>query len=129
MSEEKNITILYVDDEEANLFLFKNLFKKKYNVITAISGMEGLKKLENYKDDIIVVISDMRMPNMNGLEFIQTARATYSNIAYYILTGYAFSDDIEIALENNVIQKFFTKPFNYKEIDAAIQDSLKQFGR
>jgi response regulator RpfG family c-di-GMP phosphodiesterase len=129
MSEKKNVTILYVDDEESNLFLFKNIFKRKYNVITAISGMEGLKKLEDYQEDIIVVISDMRMPNMNGLEFIETARKTYKNIAYYILTGYAFSEDIESALENDVIQKFFTKPFDYKEIDAAIQESLKQFGR
>ncbi len=70
----KNITILYVDDEQTNLVLFEYSFKDLYNVITANSGEEGLLKLKDYKDDIIVVISDMRMPKMNGIEFIIEAR-------------------------------------------------------
>lgn len=70
---EKQINILYVDDEQLNLQLFATVFKKKFNVITAESGLEGLEKLDKNKD-ICIVISDMRMPEMNGIEFINTAK-------------------------------------------------------
>ena len=70
-----NTTILYVDDEDVNLFLFEKTFESYYTVITAKSGDEGLKKIEEHQKDIAVVISDMRMPGMNGIEFIEIARS------------------------------------------------------
>jgi two-component system response regulator (stage 0 sporulation protein F) len=71
--EKKDITILYVDDEQVNLRIFEINFRKRYNVITAVSGEQGLEKLEE-NGDIIVVVSDMKMPGMNGIEFIKKAR-------------------------------------------------------
>ena len=125
---KKNITILYVDDEEINLTLFEMSFKTIYTVISSISGEEGLLKLNDYKDDIIVVISDMRMPKMNGIEFIKEARKEHFNIAYFILTGFDYNDEIDDALKNNVIQKFFTKPFKIKEIQQAVHDAVEELG-
>lgn len=124
MSEAPNITVLYVDDEKNNLFLFEINFKKKYNVITALSAFEGLDKLEEFHKDIIVVISDMRMPKMNGIEFVRKAKEKFENIAYFILTGFDYDDEIDQALRENIIQKFFTKPFDVNEIDQAIQDAI-----
>lgn len=121
------VTILYVDDEEANLFVFEKMFESKYNVLTAHSGNEGLKQLEGHAADIIVVISDMRMPMMNGVEFIRKAKNTYANIAYFILTGFDFNDEIEEALNSHLIHKFFTKPFEMKEIETAISEAIKEF--
>lgn len=125
MRDLSNITILYVDDEDINLFLFKSSFEPKYEVITARSGKEGLEKLEGYHDKIIVVISDMNMPMMNGIEFIEEARKTYKNIAYFILTGYDYNQEIDKALKTNVIQKFFTKPFVSAEIEAAVEAAFR----
>ena len=102
-----DVSILYVDDEEVNLFLFEKSFEGKYTIHTAKSGTEGLEKLEKHKGEIIVVISDMRMPEMNGIEFITKAKENFKNIAYFILTGYAHDNEIETALNTGLIQKFF----------------------
>ncbi len=117
-------TVLYVDDEDANLFLFKKSFESIYKVITAKSGSEGLAQLESHKNEIIIVISDMRMPGMNGIEFITKARAQYDNLAYFILTGYSNDDEIETALKTGQIQRFFIKPFEFSKITEAIDESL-----
>jgi len=121
MNKEK---ILYVDDEQLNLTLFGINFKKKYDVITAISGKQALDFLEN-NADINIVISDMKMPQMTGLEFINIAKKKYPNTSFYILTGFDITNEISEALNNKLINKYFQKPFNYKEIDNAIQKILR----
>ncbi len=121
-----NLSILYVDDEENNLFLFKANFRNKYNIYLAQSGKEGLDILQNHQNEIIVVISDMRMPKMSGVEFIREAKVVHPSIAYFILTGYDYNEEIDKALKEGVIQKFFTKPFDLAEIESAISEVVKQ---
>ena len=115
-------TILYVDDEEINLMLFEINFKEKYNVIGIDSPVEGLRILKN-NPEISYVISDMRMPEMNGIQFIKKAKKKYPDISFFILTGYDITDEIAEALEKKIINFYFKKPFNMKEIDAAIEQS------
>jgi response regulator RpfG family c-di-GMP phosphodiesterase len=116
----KQITILYVDDEDINLFLFERSFSSLYKVITANSGEEGLKKLEESSQDIIMVISDMRMPVMDGLEFVRKAKEKFRNIAYYVLTAFTFSEEIDKAMAEKLIDNFFTKPFDIELIKAEV---------
>lgn len=116
-------TILYVDDELMNLQLFELNFSNKYHIITAESGQMGLDQLKKYPDTK-VVISDMRMPEMNGIEFINLARKDFPDISYYILTGFEVNEEITRAMEQNVINKFLRKPFNKVEIEQAIDESL-----
>ena len=125
MSNNQKTTILYVDDEEINLYIFEQTFQDDYKVFTANSGEEGLKQLDNHAESILVVISDMRMPNMNGVEFITQAKAKHQKIIYFVLTGYSYNDEIDHAIQNNIIHKFFTKPFNKTEIDLAISEALQ----
>ena len=120
----EDVLILYVDDEPINLSIFEINFRKKYKIITASSGPKGLEKLEDNKD-VIIVISDMKMPEMDGIEFIRKAKEKYLNVSYFILTGFDITDKISAALEDNTIQKYFRKPLNIKEINAAIQEALK----
>jgi len=77
MESLNHITVLYVDDEPINLELFKMSFRRVFNVIVAESGPQGLEVLQN-TNGIKAVISDMKMPNMSGLEFIQKA-VTYNS--------------------------------------------------
>ncbi len=112
--------ILYVDDEEINLMIFEINLKTKYNVVTALSGRLGLEVLSQ-TPDIAVVVSDMRMPVMDGLEFIKKAKELYANITFYILTGFDINEEIQKALNQGLIQKYFQKPFNMKEIDEEIE--------
>ena len=59
----------------------------------------------------------MHMPKMNGVQFIEKAQEQINDIPYFILSGYAFNDEIDQALKENKIQKFFTKPFDRSEIE------------
>ena len=117
---ENKITLLYVDDEILNLTLFKHNFKKNYNVLTAESGEDGLKILKE-NQDISVVISDMKMPGINGVEFVRKAKNNFPDISYYILTGFDINDEIANALNEKIIEKYFRKPFNKKEIEDSIK--------
>jgi CheY-like chemotaxis protein len=102
MEMEDKISLLYVDDESINLKLFELNFKSKFRVVTALSGDEGLETLNN-DPNISVVISDMRMPKMDGLEFITKAKQSFPNIVCYILTGYDITDEINDALSKRLI--------------------------
>ncbi|MEO9482906.1 MAG: response regulator [Ekhidna sp.] len=114
--------ILYVDDEEANLLLFRVSFEGEREVLVANSPEEGLQKLAENRGRIRAVISDMHMPVMNGVEFIEKAQETINDIPYYILSGYAFNTEIDQALKQKTIQKFFTKPFDRDEIETHLKN-------
>ena len=121
------IKVLYVDDEPINLQIFEISFNRSYEVFTARSGKSGLEELE--KDPgISVIISDMKMPVMNGIEFIKKAREQYPGKKFYILTGFDITDEIQHALETGLIIKYFRKPFDLQEIDTAIKEAISQDG-
>ena len=116
--------ILYVDDEPVNLKLFKINFRKKYEILTAQDGFSGLTELEN-NSDTFVVISDMKMPNMNGLEFIKRAKEKFPEKKFYILTGFDISEEIKLALKTGLILKYFSKPFNIKDIEKTLVEVIE----
>lgn len=115
--------ILYVDDEQINLKLFEINFSEKYDVLIADNGIKGLEMLED-NPDVLVVISDMKMPKMNGLEFIKKAKEKYLDIKFYILTGFEITDEIQNALNNGLIIKYFRKPFDLNEIESSINEVI-----
>lgn len=119
----KKINILYVDDETINIQLFSMLFENKYNIVTAMSGNEGLEKLKT-NNTFSLVISDMKMPGMNGIEFIKKAREKYKNITYFILTGFEITEEITDALKQKIIYTYFKKPFTPIEIESKINEVL-----
>jgi two-component system, response regulator, stage 0 sporulation protein F len=122
MMNEKKI-LLYVDDEPINLKLFALNFKNKFNVLTAESGAEGYELLKN-NPETSVVISDMKMPGMNGIEFIRLAKKDFPEISYFILTGFDITEEIADALNERLIHKYFRKPFNMKDIESSILEIL-----
>jgi response regulator RpfG family c-di-GMP phosphodiesterase len=116
--------ILYVDDEHLNLQLFEINFSKKYEVYIASTGFEGLDLLDKHPD-ILVIVSDMKMPEMNGIEFVTKARAKFPTKKYYILTGFEISPEIQAALDSGLILKYFKKPLNVKEIHSVIDEAIQ----
>ncbi|TGM62016.1 response regulator [Leptospira meyeri] len=109
--------LLYVDDEILNLYLFRDYFKNEFEVIVAKSGKEAIEEL-NENLDVQFVISDMRMPEMNGLEFITKAKTIRPNITYCILTGYDLTPEIQSAIIENKVARYFSKPFDPAEISS-----------
>jgi two-component system response regulator (stage 0 sporulation protein F) len=116
-------TLLYVDDEPMNLRLFAINFKNKFNVITSESPYEGLAMLKLHPK-IDVVISDMKMPGMNGTEFIRAAKNDFPDLTFFILTGFDITDEIAQAMKEGIICKYFRKPFNIKEVESSIIEVL-----
>ncbi|GAB5565857.1 MAG: hypothetical protein Wins2KO_29200 [Winogradskyella sp.] len=112
--------ILYVDDEKINLMLFKYNFKNKYTVLTSLNGKVGLEVLES-NPDIMVIICDMKMPVMNGYDFITKAKTVYPDKKFFMLSGYNITDEIEKAVDEGIILKYFTKPFDIQSMHDAIE--------
>ncbi|WP_242205886.1 response regulator [Aestuariivivens insulae] len=116
----KRIKVLYVDDDHINLKLFDIVFSKKFDVVIAENGVEGIKSLKN-NTDIDIVISDMKMPIMNGLEFINKAKDMFPDKPFCILTGFEITNEITDALNTGLIVNYFKKPFNRIELESVIE--------
>jgi response regulator RpfG family c-di-GMP phosphodiesterase len=124
MAAEK-ITVLYVDDEENNLFSFKATFRIKYNVFTAISGDEALKILENKK--VQIIITDQRMPEMTGVEFLEKVLEKYTDPMRILLTGYADMGAVVDAVNKGKIFHYLAKPWNEEELDLTINRAYEKY--
>ncbi|MCW3804962.1 response regulator [Plebeiibacterium marinum] len=103
--------ILYLDDEPINLKLFELMFKGVYDVVLSQSPDEALGIVAENKD-LSIVVTDMKMPVMNGVEFVKKAKELNAAIPYFLLSGYGLNDEINEALESNVLNGYFQKPLN-----------------
>lgn len=122
---DKKITILYVDDEENNLFSFKAAFRIKYNVLTAISGDDALKILED--KPVHIIITDQRMPNMTGVEFLEKVIEKAPDPMRILLTGYADMGAVVDAINKGKIFHYLTKPWNEEELDMTINRAYEAY--
>jgi len=120
-------TVLLVDDEENNLQLLKRTLRGKYNILTASNGKEGLEILENNIDKISLIVSDHKMPVMEGTEFLEKANAISPDVIKILLTGFS---DIEILMDAvnkcNLFQ-YILKPFNPEELEQIIDSGIDKF--
>jgi response regulator RpfG family c-di-GMP phosphodiesterase len=115
--------VLYVDDEPINLKVFQMSFQKQFDVVIADSGNAGLQKLKE-DPEIAVVISDMKMPEMNGIEFIRLAKNEFPENFYFVLTAFDINAEITEALKQGLIYNHFQKPFNKRELEELISQVL-----
>jgi response regulator RpfG family c-di-GMP phosphodiesterase len=112
------ICILYVDDELNNLVSFKAVFRIKYKILTAISGEEAINILRN--NEVNIIITDQRMPQMTGVEFLETIIGEFPDPIRILLTGYADMNAVIDAINKGKIFHYLTKPWNEEELDMTI---------
>ena len=124
MTTEK-ISVLYVDDEENNLISFKATFRLKYKVFIAISGDEAMKMLE--ANNIEIVITDQRMPNMTGVEFLEKVLVLYPETMRILLTGYADMTAVVDAINKGKIFHYLSKPWDEDELEMTIKRAHETF--
>lgn len=118
--------ILYVDDEENNLVSFKACFRIKYEVYIAISATVALEILDK-NPDIQVVITDQRMPEITGVEFLKLLIEKHPNPIRIMLTGFAnFADTVD-AVNLGKIFNYLNKPWEEKTLDDTIQKAIAKF--
>ncbi len=123
--EEKKITILCVDDEKNILSSLRRLLRPEgYNILLANGGAEGLDILkENHVD---LVISDMRMPEMSGAEFLEKVYKQYPDTMRLLLTGYSEISSTIDAINKGNIYKYISKPWEESDLKLTIRNALDQ---
>ncbi len=122
---DKKIDILYVDDEENNLISFKAAFRLKYNIMIAVSADAAMKILETKQVEII--ITDQRMPNMTGIEFLEKVIEKYPDPIRILLTGYADMNAVIDAVNKGKIYHYLSKPWSEKELEETIEKAYEVF--
>jgi len=123
MSSSKKSSILYLDDEQGNLDIFRISFKREYNVFITSEPDEAFTILENNPIDI--VITDQQMPKMKGTEFLQKTLEKYPDLIRIILTGYADIGVVVDAINKCGIYKYITKPYERDDLKITIDKALE----
>lgn len=123
--QSKKKTILYVDDEESNLRIFRMAFKRQYNVLTAISGMDAIEVLR--ANDVQLIITDQKMPEMTGTELLEKVLPEFPDVIRIILTGFADIEAIIKAVNRCGIYKYITKPWDKGEMSLTIDKALETY--
>jgi two-component system NtrC family sensor kinase len=121
------IRILLVDDEINVLRALERTFlDEEYEVLTASSGSEGLSILQDVSP-VQVVVSDYRMPQMNGVDFLREVRRQWPDTVRIVLSGYADTAVVISAINEGEIYKFIAKPWNDDELRIAIINALERY--
>lgn len=131
LERPKKPKMLVVDDEPDNLDLLYRTFRRDFNVLRAESGIHALEVL-SAEGEVAVIISDQRMPEMKGTEFLSRTVPKFPDTVRIILTGFTDVEDLVEAINSGQVYKYITKPWDPNELKAVVQraadtyDLLKQ---
>ena len=118
-------SILYVDDEEDNLTVFKSTFRREFTIYLANSGAEGIEILKNH--EIHIIITDQRMPEMTGIQFLESVNGVYPDCIRMILTGFSDVEAIIEAINKGKVFRYITKPWNKEELRMTINNAFENY--
>jgi len=121
-----NKKILFVDDDTSILSAHKRLLYSQYEVITAESGKQGIIALKE-NGPIAVIVSDYRMPEMNGVQFLSSARQISPDTVRILLTGQADMQATIDAVNDGNIFRFLTKPCENPNLIKALDSAIEQY--
>ena len=121
----KVYNILYVDDEESNLRIFRMAFKRHYNVYTTTDIEEAVRILDD--NNIHLIMTDQKMPEMNGTELLERILPAHPDIIRIILTGFSDIEAIVQAVNKCGIYKYITKPYESGEMKMTLDKALETY--
>jgi len=119
---EEIIRVLYLDDEEANLFSFKAAFRREFEVHTCLEPHQAVRLLDEH--DFHVVLSDQRMPRISGVEFFELIMPDHPDVSRVLVTGYADTDAVVDAINKGQVYRFVSKPWNEEELRNVIRSGF-----
>jgi DNA-binding NtrC family response regulator len=117
--------ILYIDDEPKNLVVFDALLCDRFNVFIANNTKEAAQILDG--EEIAVVITDHRMPDETGLDFIVRIQPLYPDVVFMILSGFADFDVTIKAINSGYVYRFMQKPWLEQELIIDINNALERY--
>lgn len=118
---QERITVLYVDDEPGNLSGFKSTFRREFTVLIASSGAEALELLAEH--DVHVVISDQRMPGMEGADLLAIVKERHPEAVRMLMTAYADVQAVIDAVNKGNIFGYATKPYDPADLKLRIEQA------
>lgn len=125
MQENKEIRVLFVDDEVANLNGFKANFRRNYTVFTASSAAEARRVIA--ENEIHVLITDQKMPETLGTELLEELVKEYPNQERIMLTAYSDSQAILDAFQKGQIYRYVLKPYVPEELKKLIDEAFRLY--
>jgi len=123
----KKFAILYVDDEEKSLKYFTRAFEDQFRILTATNAADGLKLLEEHKDDIGLLMTDQRMPGEKCVWLLERARQLRPRIIRLLATAYSDMDAAIAAVNTGAIYKYVTKPWDPPQLENTLKRGLEFF--
>lgn len=117
--------ILYVDDEQQNLISFKACFRRVFNILIAQSAREAMEILK--QTPVQLIITDQRMPEMTGVQFLEKIIPQYPDTIRMILTGFSDVDAIIKAINTGQVFRYISKPWDEKELRMTIDNALNLY--
>lgn len=124
-SKKKKFSLLYVDDEATNLRVFKANFRKFFNVHTTTNPIEAIDILK--QEEIQVIVTDQRMPEMTGTQFLEKILPDYPDVIKIILTGFTDIEAIKDGINRCGIYKYITKPWNFDEMKGVLERGIETY--
>jgi len=118
--------MLVVDDEPDNLDLLYRTFRRDFNVLRAESGIAALEVLAD-EGEVAVIISDQRMPEMKGTEFLSKTVPQFPDTMRIILTGFTDVEDLVEAINSGQVYKYITKPWDPNELKQVVQRAAETY--
>lgn len=119
-------TLLLVDDEEnITSALVRLLRRDGYRILRANSGKEGLELLA--QNEVGVIVSDQRMPEMTGVEFLSKAKELYPDTVRIVLSGYTELNSVTEAINRGAVYKFLTKPWEDELLRANVEEAFSRY--
>ena len=123
----KKFAVLYVDDEEKSLKNFTRAFSDQFRILTAPNAHEGLKLLEQHKDDVGLLMTDQRMPGEKGVWLLERARQLRPRMIRILATAYSDMDAAIAAVNTGAIYKYVTKPWDVPQLEQTLKRGLEFF--
>lgn len=118
-------TLLFVDDEQNILSALRRLFRQEgYRILLASSAQEALSTLA--QEAVDVVVSDMRMPEMDGAEFLKRVSATWPNTVRILLTGFSDLSSTVTAVNEGQIYRYVSKPWEDADLKLTVTQALER---
>jgi serine phosphatase RsbU (regulator of sigma subunit)/CheY-like chemotaxis protein len=125
-AERSKLKLMVVDDEPDNLDLLYRTFRRDFRVFKADGAMSALETLAK-EGEMAVIISDQRMPLMNGTEFLSKTVDRFPDTIRILLTGYTDVEDLVEAINSGKVFKYITKPWNPENLKSVVQQAADTY--
>jgi two-component system, probable response regulator PhcQ len=121
----RKFALLYVDDEEKSLKYFQRAFGETFRILTAPNTTEGLRLVEEHREELALILTDQRMPGETGVQFLEKTRRLHPRAIRMLVTAFSDLNDAIDAVNTGAIYKYITKPWDVPMLEVTLKRALE----